>query len=182
MTITADTTRTDTPMDPEGRSYQSQVITLQAQDQAGAVVALVTDAAGAVEAVPECPAFPHLPADIQHALADFDARVADGRLPIAADGYPAIPAAAGTWISDFLHSHIPDGDLSACRCAPRCAMGRIADCGAETFQVGNSRLQNASRSGLAAGSLGHTGSQNDAGPRNASRTPQETQRPANRRS
>ena len=46
-------------------------------------------------------------ADIQHALADFDARLADGRLPIADDGYPAIPPAAETWISDFLHSHIP---------------------------------------------------------------------------
>ena len=46
-------------------------------------------------------------ADIQHALADFDARVADGRLPMAADGHPAIPAAAETWISEFLRSHIP---------------------------------------------------------------------------
>jgi len=33
--------------------------------------------------------------------------VADGRLPMAADGYPAIPAAAKASISDFLHSHIP---------------------------------------------------------------------------
>ena len=31
MTITADTTRTDTPMDPVGRSYQSPVITLPAK-------------------------------------------------------------------------------------------------------------------------------------------------------
>jgi hypothetical protein len=68
---------------------------------------VVTDATGAVEAVPECRAFPHLPADIQHALADFDARIADGRLPMAADEYPAIPAAAEAWISGFLHSHIP---------------------------------------------------------------------------
>jgi hypothetical protein len=58
-------------------------------------------------AAPRYPAFPNLPADIQHALADFDERVADGRLPIAADGYPVIPAAAEAWISDFLHSHIP---------------------------------------------------------------------------
>jgi hypothetical protein len=56
---------------------------------------------------PECPAFPHLPADIQHALADFDARVADGRLPMAADGYPAIPAAAEAWVADFLRAHLP---------------------------------------------------------------------------
>jgi metal-sulfur cluster biosynthetic enzyme len=56
---------------------------------------------------PECPAFPHLPDDIQRALADFDARVADGRLPMAADEHPAIPAAAEAWISDFLHAHIP---------------------------------------------------------------------------
>ena len=81
--------------------------TLQTQNQAGGVVAPVTDVTGALESVPECPAFPHLPADIQHALADFDARVADGRLPVAAIGYPAIPAAAKTWIFDFLHSHIP---------------------------------------------------------------------------
>jgi len=107
MTITADTTPADTPIDQKGRPCQSPVITLQAQDQVGAGVTLATDATGAVETVPECPAFPYLPADIQHALADFDARVADGRLPMAADGYPAIPAAAETWISDFLHSHIP---------------------------------------------------------------------------
>jgi hypothetical protein len=96
MTTTADSTRTYSRMDREER----------AQDQAGAV-ALATDATGALDTEPECPAFPHLPADIQHALADFDARMADGRLPLAADGYPAIPAAAETWISDFLHSHIP---------------------------------------------------------------------------
>jgi len=107
MTITADTTRTDTPNGPGETVISIPGDHTPGQDQAGAVVALVTDAAGAVEAVPECPAFPHLPADIQHALADFDARVADGRLPIAADGHPAIPAAAETWISDFLHSHIP---------------------------------------------------------------------------
>jgi len=107
MTITTGTTSTDSRMDWQGRPCQSPVITLPAQSQAGAVVAQVTDATGALEAVPECPAFPHLPADIQHALADFDARVADGRLSMAADGYPAIPAAAETWISDFLHSHIP---------------------------------------------------------------------------
>jgi len=109
MTITAETTPTDTRMDQQGRPCQSPVITLQARDQAGAVVAQVTDATGVLETVPECPAFPHLPADIQHALADFDARVADERLPMAADGYPSIPAAAETWISDFLHSHIPMG-------------------------------------------------------------------------
>ena len=107
MTITADTTPTDSRMDRQGRPCQSPVITLQTQDQARAVVAQVTDATRALETVPECPAFPHLPADIQHALADFDARMADRRLPVAADGYPAIPAAAETWISDFLHAHIP---------------------------------------------------------------------------
>ena len=79
MTATADSTSTDRSMGREG----------------------------VLETEPECPAFPHLPADIQHALADFDARMADGRLPMATDGHPAIPAAAETWISDFLHSHIP---------------------------------------------------------------------------
>ena len=107
MTITADATPTDSRMDREGRPCQSPVITLQTQDQAGAVVTLVTDTTGALETVPECPAFPHLPDDIQRALAGFDARVADGRLPMAADEHPAIPAAAEAWISDFLHSHIP---------------------------------------------------------------------------
>ena len=107
MTTTADSARTYGRMDREGRPCQSPVSALQAQDQAGGVVAQVTDATGALESVPGCPAFPHLPADIQHALADFDARVADGRLPMAADGYPAVPAAAETWISGFLHSHIP---------------------------------------------------------------------------
>ena len=107
MTITADTTTTDSRMDRQGRPCQSPVVTPRTQDQARAVVAQVTDATNALETVPGCPAFPHLPADIQHALADFDARVADGRLPMAADGYPAIPAAAETWISDFLHSRIP---------------------------------------------------------------------------
>ena len=107
MTITADTTFTNSRMDRQGRPCQSPVATLQTQNQAGSVVAPVTDATGALESVPECPAFPHLPADIQHALSDFDARVADGRLPMAADGYPAIPAAAETWMSDFLHSHVP---------------------------------------------------------------------------
>jgi len=103
MTTTADSTRTYGRMDREGRPCQSLAIALQAQDQAGAAVALAADATGA----PECPAFPHLPADIQHALADFDARVADARLPMAPDGHPAIPAAAEAWISDFLRSHIP---------------------------------------------------------------------------
>ena len=107
MTITADTTPTDSRMDRQGRPCQSSVITLHSQDQASRVVALAADATGALETVPECPAFPHLPADIQHALADFDARMADGRLPMAADRHPAIPTAAETWISDFLHSHIP---------------------------------------------------------------------------
>jgi len=107
MTITADTTFTNSRMDRQGRPCQSPVATLQTQNQAGGVVAPVTDVTGALESVPECPAFPHLPADIQHALADFDARVADKRLPMAADGYPAIPAAAETWMSDFLHSHVP---------------------------------------------------------------------------
>ena len=107
MTSTAGTTSTHSRMDRPGRPCQSPVITLQARDQAGAVVTRVTGAAGALETGPEYPAFPHLPADIQHALADFDARVADKRLPMAADGYPAIPAAAETWISDFLRSHIP---------------------------------------------------------------------------
>ena len=107
MTITADATFTDSQIDRRGRPCQSPVITLQTQDQADTVVAAVTDATGALETVPECPAFPHLPADIQHALADFEARVADGRLPMAADGYPAIPPAAEAWISDFLHAHIP---------------------------------------------------------------------------
>jgi hypothetical protein len=107
MIITADNTSIHGRMDREGRPCQSPVIALQAQDQAGAVVARAADATGALERVPECPAFPHLPADIQHALADFDARVADGRLPMGADRHPAIPAAAETWISDFLHSHIP---------------------------------------------------------------------------
>ena len=105
MTTTADSTRTHGRMDREGRPCQSPVIALQAQDQP--VLALAAEAAGVLETVPECPAFPHLPADIQHALADFDARVADGRLPMAADGHPAIPAAAEAWMSDFLHSHIP---------------------------------------------------------------------------
>jgi hypothetical protein len=107
MTITADTTFTDSRMDRQGRPCQSPVATLQTQNQAGGVVAPVTDVTGALESVPECPAFPHLPADIQHALADFDTRVADGRLPMAADRHPAIPAAAETWLSDFLRSHIP---------------------------------------------------------------------------
>lgn len=107
MTTTADSTRTHSRMDREGRPCQSPVIALQTQDRAGAVVALAADATGALETAPECPAFPHLPADIQHALADFEARVADGRLPMAADGHPVVPAAAETWISDFLHSHIP---------------------------------------------------------------------------
>jgi hypothetical protein len=107
MSITTDSTRTYSGVDPEGRSCQSPPVALQTQDQAGAVVALVTGATGALDTVPECPAFPHLPADIQRALADFDARVADGRLPMAADDHPAIPAAAEAWISDFLHSHIP---------------------------------------------------------------------------
>jgi hypothetical protein len=107
MTTTADSTSTYGPMGRAGRPCQSPVSTLQAQDEVGAVMALATDTTGALETEPECPAFPHLPADIQHALADFDARVADGRLPMAADGYPTIPAAAETWISDFLHSHIP---------------------------------------------------------------------------
>jgi hypothetical protein len=92
MTTTAESTRTYGLMDRQRRQCQSPVIALQAQGQPGA---------------PECPAFPHLPADIQHALADFDARVADARLPMAADGHPAIPAAAEAWISDFLRSHIP---------------------------------------------------------------------------
>jgi hypothetical protein len=109
MTITAGTTPTDTQMDWQERPCQSPVITLQTQNQARAAAAQIDGATGAPEAVPECPAFPHLPADIQHALADFDARVADGRLPMAADGHPAIPAAAEVWISDFLHSHIPTG-------------------------------------------------------------------------
>ena len=103
MTTTADSTRTHGRMDREGRQCQSPVIALQT----GAIVTLAADATGALENVPECPAFPHLPADIQHALADFDARVADGRLPMAADGHPAIPSAAEAWISDFLHAHIP---------------------------------------------------------------------------
>jgi hypothetical protein len=83
------------------------VITFQRQDQAGPVVAPATATTGALETVPERPAFRHLPADIQHAVADFDARVADGRLSMADDEHPAIPAAAEAWISDFLHSHIP---------------------------------------------------------------------------
>ena len=107
MTITAGTTPTNGRMLWQGRPCQSPVITLQTKNQARAVVAQITDATGALETVPECPAFPHLPADIQHALADFDARVADGGLPMAADGYPAIPAAAETWMSDFLDSHVP---------------------------------------------------------------------------
>jgi hypothetical protein len=107
MTATADSTSTYRPMGREGRPCQSPVSTLQAQDQVGAVVALATGTTGALETEAECPAFPHLPADIQHALADFDARVADGRLPMAADGYPAIPAAAEAWVADFLRSHLP---------------------------------------------------------------------------
>lgn len=103
MTTTTDSTRTYGRIDREGRPCQSPVIALQTQEQAGAVAPLAADATGA----PECPAFPHLPADIQHALADFDARVADARLPMAADGHPAIPAAAEAWISGFLRSHIP---------------------------------------------------------------------------
>jgi hypothetical protein len=65
------------------------------------------DSTRTYETEPECPAFPYLPADLQHVLADFDARVADGRLPMAADGHPAIPAAAEAWLADFLHSHVP---------------------------------------------------------------------------
>jgi hypothetical protein len=106
MIITADSTYRQ-PDAPGGTAMSTPVITVQTQDQASAVATLVTDATGAPETAPECPAFPQLPADIQHALADFDARVADGRLPQAADGYPAIPAAAEAWISDFLRSHIP---------------------------------------------------------------------------
>jgi hypothetical protein len=107
MTTTACSTRTYSRMDREGRPCQSPVITFQTQDQVGAIVAPVTDATGALETAPECPAFRHLPADIQHAVADFDARMASGRLPMAADGHPAIPAAAEAWVSDFLRSHIP---------------------------------------------------------------------------
>jgi hypothetical protein len=107
MTTTADSTRTYGRMDRGGRPCQAPMSTLQAQDQVGTIVAPATAATGAHETEPECPAFPHLPADIQHALADFDARVADGRLPMAADGYPAIPAAAEAWVADFLHSHMP---------------------------------------------------------------------------
>ena len=103
MTTTTDGTRTYSRIDPQRRPCQSHVVTLQTQDQAGASAALVSDATGA----PECPAFPHLPADIQHALADFDARVADGRLTMAADEHPTVPAVAEAWISDFLRSHIP---------------------------------------------------------------------------
>jgi hypothetical protein len=106
MTITADSTHPQ-PDGPGGTATSAPVITFQTQDQVSAVVTLVTDATVALETAPDRPAFPHLPADIQHALADFDARVADGRLPLAADGYPVIPAAAEAWISDFLHSHIP---------------------------------------------------------------------------
>ena|SRR5436190_2247298 len=106
MTTTPDTARTDGRMGRQGRPCQSPASTLQTQDQVGAVVALATDVTGALQTEPECPAFPHLPADIQHALADFDARVADGRLPMAADGYPAIPAAAEAWVADFLRSHL----------------------------------------------------------------------------
>ena len=107
MTITADTTPTDSPMDWRGEPRQSLANTPPAPGQADAGVTAATDATGAGETMPECLAFPYLPADIQHALSDFDARVADGRLPMAADGYPAIPAAAETWMSDFLHSHVP---------------------------------------------------------------------------
>jgi hypothetical protein len=107
MTTTADSTRTYVRADREGRPCQFPVIAVQAQDRAGAVGPLAADATGALEAVPECPAFPHLPADIQHALADFDARVADGRLPMAADGYPASSAAAEAWVADFLRSRMP---------------------------------------------------------------------------
>ena len=81
MTITADTTPTDSPMDWRGEPRQSLVITPPAPGQADAGVTAATDATGAGETMPECPAFPYLPADIQHALADFDARVADGRRP-----------------------------------------------------------------------------------------------------
>ena len=102
MTTTADNTRTYDRMDREGQPRHSPVITPQRED-----VALAVGADGVLGTVPEVPAFPHLPADIQHALADFDARVADGRLTMAADGYQAIPAAAEAWVSDFLHSHIP---------------------------------------------------------------------------
>ena len=103
MTTTADSARSYSRMDRGGRQCQIPVLALQAQDQAGAAVPPAVGATGG----PECPAFPHQPADIQHALADFDARAADGRLPMAADGYPAIPAAAEAWLSDFLRSHIP---------------------------------------------------------------------------
>jgi len=91
MTTTANSTSPYRPMGRQGRPCQSPVSTLQAQNQAGAVMALATGTTGALKTEPECPAFPHLPADIQHALADFDARAADGRLPMAADGYTAIP-------------------------------------------------------------------------------------------
>lgn len=103
MTITADSTHRQ----PEGAAMLAPVINLQIQDHASAVLAPATAATGALNTAPECPTFPHLPADIQRALADFDARVADGRLLMAADEHPAIPAAAEAWISDFLHSHIP---------------------------------------------------------------------------
>jgi hypothetical protein len=99
MTATADSTRTDDRMDLEGRPSQSPVTAFQAPDQAGSAVA--------PEMPPHFPASPHLPADIRRALADFDARVTDGRLPLAADGHPAIPVAAEAWISDFLRSRIP---------------------------------------------------------------------------
>jgi len=33
--------------------------------------------------------------------------VADGRLTMAADEHPTVPAVAEAWISDFLRSHIP---------------------------------------------------------------------------
>lgn len=103
MTITADRPHRQ----PEGTAMSTPVINFHAQDRASAVVTPAADAAGALEAAPECPAFPQLPDDIQHALADFDARVADGSLPMDGDGYPAIPPAAEAWISDFLRSHIP---------------------------------------------------------------------------
>ena len=99
MTATADSTRAYDRTDREGRPRQSTVTALQTLGEAGVAVA--------PEVAPQFPAFPHLPADIQHALADFDTRLADGRLPLAADGHPAIPAAAEAWISDFLRAHIP---------------------------------------------------------------------------
>lgn len=54
---------------------------------------------------PELPIFPHLPADVAHAIAEFDREVGTAALPLDSDGHPHIPASAEQWIADNVHAH-----------------------------------------------------------------------------